>query len=290
LAFSGAPVIVGRVPGSWSVDGFFRTHSRVIARLFRRSGSERWGLSESDFAAELYRSVVGRFRDDPRSRPADVRAHLESLHVEEVALAAACRTGNQQAGLYFLSHYRPILVGTVLHLTGSEERAKELADALSAQSSTVDSRGGARRSVLEDFGGRTSLGSWIRALAARWCREGAAAKASPGPVAAPPDPPGDAALAALDDALARAVSQLPPRDRLRVACADAHRLTADQIARVLHEPAHAVSRGLEETHERLRRQIEATVRSGGQLSDDDIRRGYERALSLGESTAPNGRS
>jgi hypothetical protein len=64
-----------------------------VRRLHLRAKAIRWNLSEGDFAGALARSAGHRFRDQPPTS-SELRAYLESLHLEDLALACACARGS----------------------------------------------------------------------------------------------------------------------------------------------------------------------------------------------------
>ena len=81
----------------------------LSAKLARRARADRWGLSVDDFAAALRRSVDHRFTGRPPSA-AEVEQYLESLHLEDLALASACARGHEPAWVHFMREYRPVLL------------------------------------------------------------------------------------------------------------------------------------------------------------------------------------
>jgi RNA polymerase sigma factor (sigma-70 family) len=88
--------------------------------------------------------------------------------------------------------------------------------------------------------------------------------------AAPADPDRDRYLALVRDALARAVSRLDPRDRLRLASYYIQDLTLAQIGRALRESEASASRHLARTRRDLRADVERQLREESRLSDDQI--------------------
>ena len=81
---------------------------RVVERLHKKARADRWSLSIDAFAVALEASARKAFA----SEPADARQlerYLESLHVEDLALACACAQGSEPAWEHFIREHRPVL-------------------------------------------------------------------------------------------------------------------------------------------------------------------------------------
>ncbi|MGO9604335.1 MAG: hypothetical protein ACLQAT_13235 [Candidatus Binataceae bacterium] len=91
-------------------DEFILNYRVTIAALYARGGAARWNIAEASFGEVLGRAVARRFAnaDDARDR-ASVVAFLESLHVEDLALAIACRAGNEAAWREFDAKFRSVI-------------------------------------------------------------------------------------------------------------------------------------------------------------------------------------
>jgi len=85
------------------------------------------------------------------------------------------------------------------------------------------------------------------------------------------------------DALARAVANLPPRDRFRLACYYAQGLTLAEIGRLLGEHEATCSRQLARTRKVLRSDIEGALRTEGRLNEAEI---AECVASVSEDAGP----
>src|SRR5271166_1258272 len=95
-----------------SFQQFHRDHRRSIERLYRQSGAGKWNLSEDAFADALYRSYTRRHESGPDFASSDqIDAFLDSLFVDDLALAAACRDGNENAWREFLASYHTVAEG-----------------------------------------------------------------------------------------------------------------------------------------------------------------------------------
>jgi RNA polymerase sigma-70 factor len=264
-----------------SLDGFLARYAPLVAELHARAGAGRWGLPQKAFAEALRRSAEKRFagtRPDAAPDTAEVGAYLESLHLEDLALACACSEGLEEAWEFFIAHFRQDLraaSSAMLRASGQagEARADELADSLYADLYGVRSGArGRRKSLFEYFHGRSKLATWLRAVLAQRQvdlfrtasrtvsleeeREGQpprelASRIDP----APADPDREKYVKRFESALTAALTALAPRERLILACYYVDQLTLAEIGRMLREHESTVSRQLE----RLRRALHDSV-------------------------------
>src|SRR5687767_9596717 len=91
------------------IDRFVAEHREVIDRLYDQSGAVRWTLDRSAFAEALHRSAAARFRGATECHARQVSAYIESLHIEDFALACACAAGSSIAWDHFVATVRPDL-------------------------------------------------------------------------------------------------------------------------------------------------------------------------------------
>jgi RNA polymerase sigma-70 factor (ECF subfamily) len=268
----------GRGEGSAS-----RIPHSLAERLHRDARAERWGLSLERFTAALQVSA-------DRASPPDVSAYLNSLHLEDLAVACACIDGDERAWEHFVRELRPVLyrAADALRPGGG---ARDLADSLYADLYGMEERGGERRSLLRYFHGRSSLATWLRAVLAQRVVDAVRAERRLEPLtgddsiaaeandAAPARDPDHLRYAALlQRALDAAVSTLAARDRLRLACYYAQQLTLSETGRVLDEHEATVSRHLTKTRRAVRTEIERYLRSECGLRDDEVARCLELVL------------
>ena len=226
--------------------------------------------------------------------------YLGSLHVEDLALAAACADGNEVAWEYMMTVLRPILYAAARALTKDETAARELADTLWAELYGVGRTrasvepGSDRRSLLSSFHGRSKLSTWLRSVLAqrhvdrlREARRTASldAEDAPEPVAPteaePPDPDRERYRTLFDAAVRGAAETIEARDRLRLGLYYVQGLTLAEVGRVTREHEATVSRKLARTRKRLRSQIEAALGEGHGLREAEIRLCYQYALEEG---------
>jgi RNA polymerase sigma-70 factor (ECF subfamily) len=287
------------MPGA---DKLLEAHASRIDKLFQRaqaSASDFGGVSRSQFANALGRSVTSRFRDSTPTR-ADVASYLDSLYVEDLALATACRETSEPAWDYFIKKFRPELYSAARAICRHDEAAaRELADSLYGELFGAGRSGqqssGERRSLFDYFHGRSKLSTWLRAIlsqrhvdSVRASRrteslddeqaEQESTASGSHHVAQESDPDRARYLSLLQVALTAALAALPPRDRLRLAYYYVQDLTLAQIGRLLDEHEATASRQLGRTRRELRKQVERALRAEKRLSDAQIRLCYEYAI------------
>jgi RNA polymerase sigma-70 factor (ECF subfamily) len=214
---------------------------------------------------------------------------VSALHLEDLALAAACELGNDAAWDHFVLEFRPVLYRAADALSPGGG-ARELADAIYADLFGLQERDGERRSLLRYFHGRSSLATWLRAVLAqrhvdaiRSSRrlepiedeDGTAEIPSP---RADADPDRNRFLAVIKVALLRAIAALPDRDRLRLGCYYRENLTLAQIGRLLKEHEATVSRQLARTRRTIRADVERLLRSEHGMSDAAIAQCFESTV------------
>jgi RNA polymerase sigma-70 factor len=274
-------------------EQFGETHRTLIVRLGRTAQLGRWGVSEDRFARVLHRSAHHRFGDLTPNPPA-VAAYLESLHVEDLALACACADGHEAAWEHFILTYRQDLRRAGCAITG-DSSGTELADSLYAELYGLGEQAGERRSLFAYFHGRSKLSTWLRAIlsqrhvdAVRARRrtesldDDEAAERLADPAAEPlPDPNRARYRALLSQALLEATSALDPGLRLRLAAYYLQGLTLAQIGRVTGEHEATVSRKLDKARRELRAGVERVLRHEFRLPGAQVEACLESALEEG---------
>jgi RNA polymerase sigma-70 factor (ECF subfamily) len=267
------------VPG---FDQFTHAHRTLIRRLGRAARLGRWGVSEDRFARALHRSADHRFGELAPPDPA-VAAYLESLYVEDLALACACADGHEAAWEHFVTTYRHDLRRAGCAIAG-DSSGTELADSLYADLYGLEERAGERRSLFLYFHGRSKLSTWLRAILsqrhvdavrARRRTESLdvddAAERLADPAAGPAPDPDQARYGPLMlKALLLATAALDPAQRLRLAAYYLQGLTLAQIGRVTGEHEATVSRKLDRARRDLRAHVVRVLRREFQLSDAEV--------------------
>jgi RNA polymerase sigma-70 factor len=259
-------------------------------RLHARAGAARWGLTVDRFHETLLRVASKRFTGPPPSAR-DLEAYLESLHLEDLALARGCADGLDVAWEAFVDRHWREVTRAARAIAGDAD-GEEIADALLADLFARGEAGTPRRPLFDYFHGRSRLATWLRALVSqrhvdrlRATRrlttfEDGEAEAWPSPDPSPEERP-----AGLDGhverALDRALSALDPRDRLRLAYYHADDLTLAAVGRLLGEHEATVSRKLQKTRDQLKAAIDAVLTTELRLGPDERRACYEQAIQLG---------
>lgn len=220
------------------------------------------------FAAALERSAQKAPGDDEA-----LERYLAALHLEDLALACACERGHESAWDHFVREFRPALyrAGSAIDPAGG----RELADSLYAELFGLRERDGERQSLFRYFHGRSSLGTWLRAIMAQRHVDGLRASRRLDPL---PEDDTPAMLVApqtetnhdtrtlvttLQRALAAAIERLTPRDRLRLGWYYAQEMTLAEIGRVLKEHEATVSRHLNRARKALRADVERQLAAQG---------------------------
>jgi RNA polymerase sigma-70 factor (ECF subfamily) len=265
-----------------------RIDDDLAARLYGRAAAQRWSVDPGVFTEALSASAGRVFADrDPGAR--ELARFLESLHLEDLALAIACAAGHDAAWEHFVREHRPVLYRSADAIDPAGG-AREIADSLYADLYGLNERGGQRQSLFRYYHGRSSLATWLRAVLAQrhvdrfranrrieplLDEEMSAAVAG---TAAPPDPDRPRFLTVIKDALLGAVARLTARDRLRLSCYYAQELTLAEVGRLTGEHEATVSRHLTRTRRALRADLERQLRDQMKLSEAEIAQAFESAM------------
>lgn len=281
-------------------------HDSLLASLYAKSGATRWELSPSRFTEALTRSCAQRFGTDAVATDEIVRAYLESLHLEDLALACACRDGYGPAWDHFLADVLPRVRASARAMAG--EPGAHLADDLLADLYGIVERDGTRRPLFDYFHGRSRLTTWLRTVVAqryvdrlraarrtvsmdepptaddvrsgeeRLSAIGGPASGTERDMVLAVDRP--AVLALFEGALGQAVARLLPADRLRLSYYYVQHLKLAQIGRLMGEHESSVSRKLERTRQQVRQEVIQGLAARG-LSDADLRQCLDEAGRVG---------
>ena len=268
----------------------------LVASLYSQSGAARWGLSQSQFAFGLERSLRKRFQDGTPS-PARLEEYLLTLHLEDLALTAACIEGAEAAWEYFVEEYRGYLraaAGAITKASRYGGNPQELADSLfSDLFGLMDGKRG-ERSLFRYFHGRSSLKTWLRTVLAQrhvdYIRsqrrmESLDAEDGEKPVLPPErlqqqplqDPHRAHYLSCFTAALQHCLKLLLPGDRERLELYYVRQLKLAEIGRQLGEHESSVSRNLERIRQELRALAEQHLHDAFSLSDAEIQQCFEYA-------------
>ena len=254
--------------------------ARLVDRLYAQAHAEQWRVSPDRFAEALEASAQRALASRDRN-PRELERYLSALHLEDLALACACASGDAGAWDHFMMVHRPILyrAADALEPGGG---ARDLADSLYAELFGLRERAGERQSLFRYFHGRSSLSTWLRAILAqrrvdrvRTTRRLEALPDEESPEALPAaaqsmEPDRQRYVKIVQDALTGAIANLPARDRLRLACYYAQDLTLAQTARLLGEHEATSSRQLSRTRRAIREDVEQQLRVEQRLTEAEI--------------------
>jgi RNA polymerase sigma factor (sigma-70 family) len=257
--------------------------ARTIQSLHQKSRADRWDVSREAFAAALEGSLE-HAPGDAHRKPG---RYLSSLHLEDLALACACAAGHEGAWEHFIREYRPLLYRAADALAPGGG-ARETADSLYGELFGLKEQDGRRRSLFRYFHGRSSLGTWLRAVLAQRFVDAVRSNRRLDPlpedggeiIAAggeEPDPDQPRFVGLVQQALGAAMAALDPRDRLRLGFYYAQELTLAQTGRLLGEHEATVSRHLSRTRRLIRDFVEAELGEAG-LTPEQVDRAFELAM------------
>lgn len=258
-----------------------RVLSAKLEWLYAQSKAACWYLSQASFAATLERSAEKRLASGNLA-PDKLEDYLAALHLEDLALAAACIENCEAAWEYFFGAYRGYLrsaAAAILRCRSDSPEASELADSLFAELYGLEEGHRRERSLFRYFHGRSSLKTWLRAVLAQRHIDAIRAgrrfesldddesKSSASqnltrvsvPVA---DPHRQRYNALFVSALQAALAALDARDEQRLRLYYAQEETLAEIGKQLGEHESSVSRNLDRIRVALRRTVEETLRNG----------------------------
>ena len=252
-----------------------------MASLYSRCRASHWNLSLEKFAAALTRGLEKRFAETSFSDAA-LDEYLDTLYLDDLALAAACSEGSESAWEHFISSYRGYLRGSATAMTKggrSGSDPEELADSLFAELYGVADGKRGQASLFRYFHGRSSLKTWLRTvLAQRYVDRLRQTRrleplerddGEPRPellekvVPAAGDPHRRQYLERFCLALGASVATLDPQDQKRLELYYAREKTLAEIGGLLGEHESSVSRHLDRARRQLRARVEQALRNGG---------------------------
>ena len=261
----------------------------ILESLYAESCAAQWGLALAQFATALERSLGKRFANTLPDCNHLVE-YLRTLHLWDLALAAACLEGSESAWEYFVREFRSPLraaAGAITKGSRAGANAQELADSLFAELyGLVDGKRG-ERSLFRYFHGRSSLKTWLRAILAqrhvdqlrhsrRWESldqgDGQEPKPLPESNAVPPslDPHRERYLQRFVAALQLSLASLDGTDRQRLELYYARQETLAEIGRQMGEHESSVSRNLERIRHELRARVEEYLQGQAAFSEAQI--------------------
>jgi RNA polymerase sigma-70 factor, ECF subfamily len=133
--------------------------------LYLRSKASSFEITLDEFESWLLAIAKKYVAEDANQREAEDL--LDSLRVEDLALARACAAGHERAWEAFMARFRELLYDVALGITRESSEAKDLADSVYADLYGMTERDGRRVSKLASYTGRGSLEGWLRTVLAQ---------------------------------------------------------------------------------------------------------------------------
>jgi hypothetical protein len=159
------------------LEDFGARHAIEIKDLYERAGAAHWKIPEEQWIGAIYRAAI--LSQSPESRLAESRTReslCKWLHADDFAFALAFRLGCHEAMNNFMVKYKTLLHNLALDVSHDEGRAKSLAEVVFRELYGEVEEDGRRRSLFQDFDGRVSLVSWLRAIVTQRHTSGLAAQ------------------------------------------------------------------------------------------------------------------
>ena len=245
-------------------------HLALLARLWRQSGAEGWGLALDDcqrILLEVGTAANFGLAAGENATSRQQAAFFGSLCLPDLVLARACAQGHERAWQHFVGVYRQPLVRAAIAIAGNETLGRDLAGQLYAELYGLTTRDdGERRCPLATYRGRGSLMAWLRTTLAqrhvdhrrRTRREEPLDDRDtdldpPAPDPADEAPP--ATLSLLERAIEGALRLRDDEERFLLAAYYLDGRTLLEIARILGVHEATVSRKLQRATAGIRKQI-----------------------------------
>ena len=271
----------GREAPILDLSRLLRGWPSLLEKLYAQSQAARWGLERERFSAALEGSAGKTFSTAPCSAQ-KVERYLNALHLEDLALAAACSAGCESAWEHFFAAYRPYLrsaAAAILRCPANLPEACDLADSLFTDLYGLSDSLSQNRSLFRYFHGRSSLKTWLRAVLAQRHIDSVRASRrfeelpedeSPEPMRKFPlgqqapaaDPQRELYISLFSRALQAALDRLPPPEKDRLRLYYAEEKTLAEIGRLFGEHESSVSRHLDGVRRDLRQAVEEILRRG----------------------------
>jgi RNA polymerase sigma factor (sigma-70 family) len=247
----------------------------LLERAYRRADAARWSVAVEAFRETLEASVRKAYPDGAPPR-AELERYVDGLHLADLALACACRSGDERAWDHFIRAHRPVLYRAADALDRSGG-AREIADSLYADLFGLREDA----SLFRYYLGRSSLATWLRAVLAQRHVDRFRAQRRTAPLdderagtmpVNDADPERGRIVAIVGRALRSAIGELDARARLRLKAYYEQDLTLAQIGRLTGEHEATVSRQLARARRALRSAIERQLRGDCGLTDAEAAR------------------
>lgn len=207
---------------------------------------------------------------------------FDALHREDFYLSAACSLTNGIAWDRFIEHYYKYMTDPATFISGSRDRAINLADGVTASLFLPDKSGCSR---MASYDGQYSLATWLRVIITRrYINEQELKWASVGRLDGLPDIEGPDKVKEIEttiraniyhplvkDAFQSASRSLSDRERLILLWRYEEGLQLNQIAKAMNVNASTISRQLDRCHQKLREQIISFLGSEYELKPESVK-------------------
>ena len=253
-------------------------------RLIARATDAR-GLKAYDLAPRILKGLEKYlFADDRDASEKEVAEYIDALHAEDLCLIVACERGDQAAWSDLVGRYEATVRAAARSAASNEDAAEDLAQSIWAELHGLRVREDGRPSgKIAYYSGRGSLGGWLRAVVGqlaidqhrrqsrlvqteedadfdRLAQDSRRGEGTQGITHAARDP--EQALSErsaahdVEDALAQAIRELAPEDRLLVKLYyfDGLKLREAGVVMGVHEAT--ASRRLTRIHAEVRGAVE----------------------------------
>ena len=283
--------------------------SDAATRLLARA-DENYALQAADISPRLTATLHKYLlRDEPLASEASLVQFLDQLQAGDICLAIACERGNAAAWNDLVARYSPTVRSAARSAAGSEDAADDLAQSIWAELHGLRTREDGRpASKLAYYSGRGSFAGWLRAVVAQLAVDqhrkvsrlvqteddaefDRIADDKQSVPASRLDPEqeltGDSQRRAMEQALATAVADMEPEDRLLVKLYYFDNLRLKEAGAVLGVHEATASRRLTRIHGDLRQRVEQILSRERNWTKSEIAAAFsEVAMNLHTDFAP----
>jgi RNA polymerase sigma-70 factor (ECF subfamily) len=142
-----------------------RVVAEGTARLIARATDAR-SLKVSDLAPRVRRGLDKYlFVDDAEASEQDVEGFIDALHADDLCLIVACEQGDQAAWGDLVARYEQTVRAAARNAASNEDAAEDLAQSIWAELHGLRVREDGRPAgKISYYSGRGSLGGWLRAV------------------------------------------------------------------------------------------------------------------------------
>jgi RNA polymerase sigma-70 factor (ECF subfamily) len=256
-------------------------------RLIKRATDAR-SLAVADLSPRVRKALDKYlFADNAEASAKEIESFIDALHADDLCLIVACERGDQAAWDDLVGRYEATVRAAARGAASNEDAAEDLAQSIWAELHGLRVRDDGRPSgKLAYYSGRGSLGGWLRAVVGqlavdqyrrqsrlvqteedadfdRLAQGSQAGEGASGMMHNAPDP--EHALAEksaagdVEEALARAISELAPEDRLLVKLYYFDGLKLREAGAVMGVHEATASRRLTRIHAEVRAAVEGIL-------------------------------